>query len=261
MVSTRLFSAQVARKLGHYVYLYVDPRDGRVFYVGKGKANRAFAHLARKGRSKIARRIREIRHEGREPEIEILAHALPDDATALKVEAAAIDLLGMDNLCNEQQGHESRQYGRRPVAHVAGQYTRRPANIKEPAILIRINNLFRHDMTPAELYDATRSAWKVANRKDLPKFAMAVFEGVIREVYEISGWVKGGTTFVHQREGRRAPSWNNRFEFIGTLADEKIHKKYVNKFVGDEFPQGAQNPIKYVNLERLTKNRKPSRKK
>jgi hypothetical protein len=27
----------VARKLGYYVYAYVSPLDGRIFYVGKGK--------------------------------------------------------------------------------------------------------------------------------------------------------------------------------------------------------------------------------
>ena len=29
----------MAEKLGYYVYLYVDPRDGKVFYIGKGWPN------------------------------------------------------------------------------------------------------------------------------------------------------------------------------------------------------------------------------
>ena len=29
--------SDVARKIGHYVYLYVDPRTRRPFYVGKGR--------------------------------------------------------------------------------------------------------------------------------------------------------------------------------------------------------------------------------
>ncbi|HXH07683.1 MAG TPA: hypothetical protein VNI83_13960 [Vicinamibacterales bacterium] len=33
--------AATARKLGYYVYLYVDPTDRSVFYVGKGKNGRA----------------------------------------------------------------------------------------------------------------------------------------------------------------------------------------------------------------------------
>jgi hypothetical protein len=30
----------MAEALGHYVYLYVDPRDGKVFYIGKVKGER-----------------------------------------------------------------------------------------------------------------------------------------------------------------------------------------------------------------------------
>lgn len=36
--------AEVAELLGNYVYLLVDPRDGRPFYVGKGRGDRANAH-------------------------------------------------------------------------------------------------------------------------------------------------------------------------------------------------------------------------
>lgn len=35
----------VGEQLGHYVYLYVDPRTGEPFYVGKGVGNRILAHF------------------------------------------------------------------------------------------------------------------------------------------------------------------------------------------------------------------------
>ena len=38
--------------------------------------------------------------------------------------------------------------------------------VTEPVILIRINRLYRPEMTADELYDATRSSWKVGTRRD-----------------------------------------------------------------------------------------------
>ena len=82
-----------------------------------------------------------------------------------------------------------------PLPELVAHYTRRPANVREPSILIRINQLYRYGMTDAELYDATRCAWVVGPKREQVKLAMAVHDGVIREVYLITQWLEGGTTF------------------------------------------------------------------
>ena len=86
----------------YYVYLLVDPRNNTVFYVGKEKGNRVLAHLKGNGHAERekAKIIQGIRADVQEPRIEILAHGLKDAATALRIEAAAIDLLGITNLTN-----------------------------------------------------------------------------------------------------------------------------------------------------------------
>ena len=40
------FSPSVSEQLKNYVYRLIDPRNGNTFYVGKGKGDRVFAHVA-----------------------------------------------------------------------------------------------------------------------------------------------------------------------------------------------------------------------
>ncbi len=237
----------VARKLGYYVYLYVNPVDESVFYVGKGIYGRALEHLRADEAKAISRTIREIRAGGKEPRIEILAHGLEDAKTAHRIEAAAIDLIGLERLANAVRGHGV-MFGRLPLTEVIAHYTRHKADIRERSILIRINKLYRYGMSDVDLYDATRSAWRVGPSREQAELALAVFEGVVREVYRITRWLPAGSTFNVRRNGRSALE-PDRWEFVGTIAEDSIRRRYVNHYVGHLFTQGAQNPISYVNLK------------
>ena len=74
------------RSLGYYVYLYVDPRTNRTFYVGKGKGASVLAHLSQTVKSRRRKVLKELKTVGLEPQIEVLAHALPNEEmpTALR---------------------------------------------------------------------------------------------------------------------------------------------------------------------------------
>jgi hypothetical protein len=243
-------SSPVARELKYYVYLYVNPLDGKVFYVGKGKNKRALAHLDADEMKAISKKFKEIREGGEKPQIEILAHGLKDPDDALKLEAAVIDIIGLKNLANVVRGHGAKA-GRMPLQEVVSRYERRNADFgQDPVMLIRINKLYRYEMKDAELYDSTRSAWRVGPKRDLVKYALAVFEGVVKEVYEIKGpWLRAGSTFNTRRDtlGLSARDRRRRWEFVGRVAAADIHRRYVNRYVGHRFTRGAQNPISYVN--------------
>ena len=99
------FPAGVAEQLGWYVYLYRDPRDGTIFYVGKGQGNRVFSHLNEQSETEKVRRIAEIRTDEKEPQLEILRHSLPDEKTAYLIEAVAMDLLKNSPLTTQVGGH------------------------------------------------------------------------------------------------------------------------------------------------------------
>ncbi len=90
----------VANSLGFYVYAYIDPQDESVFYIGKGVGARAIAHLSDSSESSKVSRIKSIRAAGFEPRIDIMAHQLRDDLEASRVEAALIELIGVNRLTN-----------------------------------------------------------------------------------------------------------------------------------------------------------------
>jgi len=238
---------EVAHKLGFYVYLYVDPRDGRIFYVGKGQGARALAHLDARGESRKAQVMTELYEAGLKPRIDILAHGLPDEETALRVEAAAIDLLGLGTLTNEVRGWRSVQLGRMPLSELVTYYAAREVEITDPVILVRINRGYRHAMSERELYEITRGVWRLGTRRNKARFALATFEGVVREVYCIEVWHPAGTTSYTTRSSEevRIPG---RWEFVGRVAPESVRSRYVGGSVTRYLKPGLQSPIVYVNV-------------
>ena len=241
-----MFSTAVAKALGYYVYVYCDPESGEVFYVGKGRDNRAFVHLKKDPDedSDLVRRINDLRARGRKPKIEILLHGLADEETAYRVECAAIDLLGKENLANAVRGWRSGINGRMTCDQVRAIYEREPVELLDPILLIRINRLFRYGLSPVELYDATRGVWRVGERRHGAELALAVYDGVVQEVYRIRAWFPAGSTF----STRGALDADGRWEFVGSVAEESARSRYLNKSVSAYFAQGSQQPVRYVNV-------------
>ena len=242
-----MFSSKVREKLKNYVYLCVDPRDGQPFYVGKGMGNRLFSHLKDKSESAKVQRIEELRKLGLEPQLEILKYGLSEE-DALLVEATAIDLLRVGSLTNAVRGHGCRYGGRATVEELEATLGASPVDIKEPAVLININQAYHYGLTAQQLYDFTRSCWRIGAKRETVEYAFAVYQGVIREVYKIAAWVPGRSTMRHDdvvSEDKVDPK--NRWEFVGKVADPKMRKRYVGMSVSHYSKQGAQNPIKYVN--------------
>lgn len=112
--------------------------------------------------------------------------------------------------------------------------------VTEPAMLIRINELFRDDMSAVELYDATRSSWKVSlNRANNVGYALSVYKGIVREVYLVKAWQEADPTAHEKNKGR--------FEFIGDIAEDAVRDKYKLKSVKHYFKKGNMAPFMYLN--------------
>jgi uncharacterized protein len=227
------FSQAVCEKIGYYVYILKDPRTSAVFYVGKGAGNRVFQHvngaLTSPTISEKLNLIREIHDNDLVVEHYILRHGITQEQ-ALEIESACIDLLGLDNLTNSFRGHNNWERGLKTLDEVVQHYDAQIITFVEPTIIININRLYRRFMAPQELYDATRSSWKVAkHRRETVKYAIASYRGLVREVYEIEGW----------------NSNNDRWEFTGKIAENQVRDKYLNQSLDNYIKKGSQNPIKY----------------
>ena len=76
-----------------YVYVYIDPRNFEEFYYGKGKGDRKNAHLDDTADTAKTKRIADIKKEGLEPIIRVIARGLSEN-DALLVEKTLLWKLG-----------------------------------------------------------------------------------------------------------------------------------------------------------------------
>jgi hypothetical protein len=87
----------------YYVYMYIDPRNHSVFYIGKGLGTRKLSHLGETSETEKSKVIRDIEKEGEEPIIRVVAKDLTEEQ-ALLVEATLIWQL-KPQLTNQVSGH------------------------------------------------------------------------------------------------------------------------------------------------------------
>jgi hypothetical protein len=235
------FPIEAIEALKSYVYIYSDPRDGKPFYVGKGIGNRVFSHLDEVSEAKKVEKIRQIRLVGLEPMIEIVRYGLTDDEATL-LEASIIDLFGLKSLTNQVRGQHSRSFGRVKISDLLLMFTAQPAKVTHRALLITINRLYRTDMSAQELFEATRGIWKVGERRENAELALAVYQGIVREVYRIKSWHRAGTLNYETRKDISSRVHEPRWEFDGEIAKD-VREQYIGKLIG----KSGQNPVKYVN--------------
>jgi hypothetical protein len=257
-VSKRITSIpeSVAEKLKSYVYLYIDPRDDEVFYVGKGQGGRMLAHLDGARNPRVAGRIKDIRKAGVDVRIDILQHGLTPEQAA-RHEATAIDAYGLRKLSNAVRGLGSRESGRLPLLDLLHLYQEREVDIDVPSILICINRTYRSSMSALDLYEATRGCWRI-NPENACKarYALAVYDRSVLEAYEMSLdgkgrsiWHRAGSTLYFTRAEEIRGRWlEGRWEFVGRPVTGPLRRKLIGRLPNSLLPRGSQNPIRYAGL-------------
>lgn len=247
------FKPSVIEALQYYVYCLVDPRDNRIFYVGKGKGNRVFQHakdsLNENDNTLKLDIIRSILREGKQVNLYILRHNLTEE-TALILESTLIDLLTYEKfnktniLANIVAGHHQWDEGIKDVDEINTIYNCSKININhgESLLLVSLNKSFNQAKANGvyrriNIYEATRKYWPI--RKSAPheiKFVLGVYKGVVRSVIEVKSWqwtivAEDGTRFN-----------KDRCIFEGKLIENSA---YLNKEVSD-YPFGSGQSVRYI---------------
>lgn len=123
-----------------------------------------------------------------------------------------------------------------------------PVTVTEPALLIRISKLYRENMGPEALYEATRGVWRVGEQRESVELVFAVAQGIVRGVFSVKQWHPAGTTQYKTRPLKDLHV-QGRWEFTGSVAPRAIESKYLGKSVAHYFARGASNPVLYVNMQ------------
>lgn len=234
------FPPEVIEKLKYYVYRLIDPRNGETFYIGKGKANRVFAHangdIESDSLSEKMTRIRAIKLAGFEVAHVIHRHGL-SETSAFEVEAALID--AYSGITNIADGRGNCEFGVMHSREIINKYSAEPAVFHHRAILISVNR----SALDNSLYEATRYAWRLSKVKaSKAEVILPTVQGVIVGAFVVSEWLEATSNNFAGRETREG-----RYGFNGEPAPEELCSLYVGKRIPDEYrKKGASNPIKYT---------------
>lgn len=251
------FSQKTKEELKYYVYVLIDPRDNKVFYVGKGNANRVFSHISESVENprdtEKLETIRAIKKDNQKVKHYIIRHGL-EESEAFLVESVLIDFLTfkdfseVSKITNIVAGHHSFDQGIKTVEECEILYNCKELDckdIKHNILVININKTYnigkKKSRNPIydrpDIYEATRGWWVLnIDRAKNIDYVLAEYKGIIRAIFEPQKWLQN-------IENRGKTRWG--FEGY-EVRDKEVLNIYMNK----EVPKikGMANPIRYFEI-------------
>lgn len=250
-----IFSQKTQEELKFYVYILVDPRDNRIFYIGKGIGNRVFYHINEAifnpTETEKLETIRAIKTENLNIKHLIIRHGLEENE-AFIVESVLIDFLTFKDftdvakISNIVAGHNSFNHGIKTTNECEILYDcaqLKSEDIKHKIIVININKSYDNKRKinnenliyqRRNIYEATRGWWVLdKKRAENSDYVLAEYKGVIRAIFKPEIWVQ-------EKEYIGTKRWG----FVGTeITSKEILDLYLNKEVPKT--RGMANPIRY----------------
>ena len=247
----RRFRKETLESLGHYVYALIDPRGRsdklkRIFYVGKGKRNRCFAHAEQELKASSfkvmpakLKTIREIKQAtGKPPAIEIVAHGLNEEE-AFRLESTLIKLL--PNLSNNVTGHHAENlWLDAEELNARGKPPIKAAEIKLPFLVVSLNGNRKTGLPPyPEIADSisvlrkrTLGNWPIdPQRARVSRLILGVYDSLVRTVYRVR-LNRNGEAIIRVKPAAKARA-SRRVRFSADR-DERAEEKWFGRRVIDE---------------------------
>ena len=222
------FPEECIDTLGCYVYRLIDPRNGKTFYIGRGRGNRVFAHVNDELKfsnsvddnefsedevSAKIKTIRDIRHAGLNVMHVIHRYGMTEKE-AMEVEAALIDDYS-GGITNIQSGYDADRgiiETQTLINKLSADEFVEPDDLAYIIIKTKISTI----ETNGSLYEATRRAWPLSlNKVQAYPYVLSTINGVVEEVYEVDSWYKSEE--IH------------RVEFNGHVAPDHIRDLFIHK--------------------------------
>lgn len=247
------FKQSVKEALKYYVYALVDPRDKRIFYVGKGTGDRVYQHaeasLDEMNESLKLAKIRDIHNTGLDVEYYILRHNLTEKEAFL-VESVVIDLLTYEAfntdhfLTNLVSGHHQWNEGIKTENEINILYDCKKIEPipGEKLLLVSLNNTYKQSKAKgiyrrADDYESTRKYWKLSDvRANKIQYILGIYRGIVRIVIKVNSRSK--TSIGENGEIYDPP----RYIFEGEIQHDS---PYLNKDVSD-YPFGNGGEKTYI---------------
>ena len=250
------FSNKTIEELGFYVYALIDPRDSKIFYIGKGCGNRIFQHckaaIKEKNESLKLNRIRDIIKSGAQVNHYILRHKLTEEE-AFQIESALIDFLTYPQFNTEQtltniaSGHHQWDEGIKTVFEISSLYDCEKIDIdnndKGKLLLVSLNKSYDNARAKGvykrpDIYEKTRKYWPIAKQKAGEiSHVLGVYHGIVRAVLKVKN-----VAFVDYDDEKNVKFRKARCCFNGFLEE---NSPYLNKDVSD-YPFGSGGSVRYI---------------
>lgn len=252
------FSQKAQEELKCYVYCLADPRDRKIFYIGKGVGNRVFAHAyaALESEDLVTDKldkIREIISSGHPVLHYIIRHKLSEE-DALTIESVLIDFLTYQEfnteslLTNIVAGHHQWDEGIKTVDEINQLYDCEPLRLQKghKLLMVNLNRTYNRRtkdglQVKPNLYDVTRRFWHVSKTNaDQIDYLLGVYKGVVRCV------VKPTTKWLPAKRDENGKMFTTKRYYIEGITDDKVgNALYLNKDTS-AYPFGSGSAIRYV---------------